>query len=376
MSRVLLHGKYDFVIVGSGLFGATVARQAVDAGNSVLVIERRAHIGGNCWSFKMAGIDIHAYGPHSLHTNDKAVWDWFSKYADLTPCILSPVANYRGSLYSLPFNMHTFYELWGVRTPEEAREKIEEQRVPIENPANLEEHVLSMVGRDVYERLVKGYTEKQYGKPCSDLPASLIARMPLLLTFDNDYNHKKYQGIPEDGWGAFFDRLLEGVEVVTGVDYLKHRDELESLADRVVFTGAIDEYYGYRFGPLEYRGRRFEHEELETDNFQGCALMNYTDAETPWLRTIEHKHFIGTKTPTTVVTKELATSWQPGDEPYYTVNDEANQARYDRYRELASQDGKVVFGGRLGEYRYYTMDDTVKSAFACWGSLVKKGDQR
>lgn len=372
MGLTYQRGRYDFVIVGAGLFGSAIARLAHDAGKHVLVIERRKHVGGNCWSFEQSGIDVHAYGPHALHTNDRRIWEWFSVFADFTPCIMSPIANYNGELYSLPFNMHTFYELWGVRTPEEARRKIESQRMPIANPANLEEHVLSMVGRDVYEKLVKGYTEKQYGKPCSELPASLIARMPLLLTFDNDYNHKKYQGIPTDGWGAFFDRLLDGIEVATDVDYLENRGILESLADSVVFTGPIDEYYGYRYGPLEYRGRRFEHEELETDNFQGCALMNYTDAETPWLRTIEHRHFIGADAPTTVVTKEFATVWRPGDEPYYTVNDESNQARYARYRELASQDNKVLFGGRLGEYRYYAMDDTVKSAFAVWDSLSKE----
>lgn len=246
--------------------------------------------------------------------------------------------------------------------------------MPIESPKNLEEHVLSMVGRDVYEKLVKGYTEKQYGKRCSELPASLIARMPLLLTFDNDYNHKKYQGIPSDGWEAFFVRLLKGIEVMTNVDYLKNRSEFEEGTSRVIFTGPIDEYYEYRYGPLEYRGRRFEHEEHDTDNLQGCALMNYTDAGTPWLRTIEHKHFIGMDTPTTVVTKEFATSWNPGEEPYYTVNDEVNQARYARYRGLASQDRNVVFGGRLGEYRYYSMDETVRSAFACWRFLRRLND--
>lgn len=364
--------RYDLVIAGAGLFGSTVARLAADEGKRVLVVERRDHVGGNCWSFKRSGIDVHAYGPHALHTDDKSIWDWFCGYADFTPCIMSPIANYRGELYNLPFSMNTFHALWGVRTPDEARRKLDEQRVPTENPANLEEHVLSMVGRDVYEKLVKGYTEKQYGKPCSELPESLIARMPLLLTFDNDYNHKKYQGIPTDGWGAFFDRVLEGVDVLTGTDYLESRSELEGLAATIVYTGPIDEYYGYRFGRLEYRGRRFEHEELDSANYQGCALMNYTDAETPWLRTIEHKHFLGADTPSTVVTREYATPWVPGDEPYYTVNDEENQKRYERYRDLSMAEGRIMFGGRLGEYRYYAMDDTVKSAMRCYKTLKRR----
>lgn len=372
MSQVPSRERYDLLVVGAGLFGSTVARLAVDEGMDVLVVERRDHIGGNCWSFKQVGVDVHAYGPHALHTNDRTIWEWFCSFADFVPRIMSPIANYRGELYCLPFSMHTFHALWGVGTPEEAAREIERQRVPCESPSNLEEHVLSMAGRDVYEKLVKGYAEKQYGKPCSELPASLISRMPMLMTFDVDYNHKRYQGVPAEGWGEFFDRLLSGVEVLTGVDFLARRSELEELSDMIVFTGPIDEYYGYRFGPLEYRGRKFEHEELAIPNYQGCALMNFTDEDVPWLRTIEHKHFLGAESPSTVITREYATPWSPGDEPYYTVNDEVNQRRYELYRSLASADEHVLFGGRLGEYRYYAMDDTVVSARRCFELLEER----
>lgn len=369
--------KYDLVVVGAGLFGLTVARLAADANMSVLVVEKRGHIGGNCWSFKQSGIDIHAYGPHALHTNDKAIWDWFCSFTDFTPCIMSPIANYKGELYSLPFNMYTFQALWGVNTPEEAAQKLDEQRISCANPSNLEQHVLSMVGEDIYEKLIKGYTEKQYGKPCEQLPKSIISRMPLLMTYDTDYNHKKYQGIPTNGWDTFFDSLIDGmqVEIITNINYFDHRNEFESIARQIVFTGPIDEYYDYCFGSLEYRGREFQHQELEIPNYQGCALMNYTDSDIPWLRTIEHKHFIGTISPHTVITREYATSWHPGDDPYYTVNDEENQRRYERYHRLASEENRVIFGGRLGEYRYYAMDDTVKSAKRCMDMLRKRMSQ-
>ena len=370
MQGALKSGRYDYLVVGAGLYGAAVARTAADRGMKVLVVERRDHIGGNCWSYKRSGIDVHAYGPHALHTNELSLWQWFCKYSDFTPCVMSPIANYKGELYNLPFSMNTFHALWGVTTPDEATHMLDEQRVPCEHPTNLEDHVLAMVGRDVYEKLVKGYTEKQYGKPCNELPPSLISRMPLLLTFDNDYNHKRYQGIPAFGWDVFFNALLEGIEVHTGVDFLSNRDELEGIAAKIVFTGPIDEYYDFCFGPLEYRGRRFEDKELNINNFQGCALMNYTDAETPWLRIIEHKHFLGTESLTTIVTREYATEWTPGDEPYYTVNDSVNQLRYAQYKALADEDEGVVFGGRLGEYRYYAMDDTVKSALALCNKIM------
>ncbi len=354
---------YDFLVVGAGLFGSTIARMASDHGKSVLVVERRDHVGGNCWSFKQEGIDVHAYGPHLLHTNDKEVWGWFSRFDDMLPSVASPIANFKGELYNLPFNMNTFHALWGVTTPAEAKVVIESQRVPCAEPANLEEHVLDMVGTDIYEKLVKGYTEKQYGKPCSRLPASIISRMPLLFTFCNDYSNERYQGVPEHGWDVFFERILDGIEVRCGVDYLDERGSLEGLAPVIIYTGAIDAYFDYRYGPLEYRGRRFEHRLLNVDNFQGCELMNYTDAETPWLRTIEHKHFTKTVSDKTVVTYEYATPWAPGEEPYYTVNDDENQERFALYAELARAEQNVHFGGRLAEYRYYDMQNTIRSAW-------------
>lgn len=358
-----MNHAYDFLIVGSGLFGSAIARMAADCGKRVLVIERRDHVGGNCWSFKQEGIDVHAYGPHLLHTNEKEIWDWFGCFDEMVPSIASPIANFKGELYNLPFNMNTFYALWGIRTPAEAREAIESQRVPCDEPSNLEEHVLDMVGTDIYRKMVKGYTEKQYGKPCSELPASVISRMPVLFTFCNDYSNERYQGVPEHGWDAFFNSLLDGIEVRCGVDYLEERHSLDGLAAATVYTGAIDAYYGYRFGPLEYRGRKFEHRVLDTDNFQGCELMNYTDAETPWLRTIEHKHFTGAASEKTVVTYEYATPWAPGEEPYYTVNDDKNQSRYALYARLARTEPNVFFGGRLAEYRYYDMQNTIRSAW-------------
>lgn len=352
------------IVVGSGLFGSAVARAMTDAGGRVLVIEKREHIGGNCWSFRENGIDVHAYGPHVLHTDSKAVWDWFCSLTEFSPCMMSPIANFRGELYNLPFNMNTFYALWGVRTPQEAKAKIASQRIPCKNPSNLEEHVLDVVGVDVYEKLVKGYTEKQYGKPCSELPVSLIRRMPLLFTFDNDYSHVRYQGVPRKGWPAVFESLLEGIDIELDVNYLENRDRFRKISQRIVFTGGIDAFYDYQYGPLEYRGRRFKHKTMDCANFQGCSLMNFTDKETPHLRTIEHKHFSGALSEVTVVTYEYATGWHPGDDPYYTVNDEANQDRYDAYMTLAVNTPNVFFGGRLGEYRYYDMQDTVKSAWA------------
>lgn len=358
--------RYDVLVVGAGLFGSVIARQAADNGKTALVVDRRGHVGGNCYSRKAEGIDVHVYGPHVVYADDDAVWGYLGSFGGMTPCMTSPIVNFYGELYNLPFNMNTFHALWGVVTPEEAKAKIESQRIPCAEPRNLEEHVLSMVGTDVYEKLVKGYAEKQYGRSCVELPTSVISRMPLLFTFDNDYLHRRYQGVPRDGYGAIFEALLDGVEVELGTDFCDNRREFDSMADSVVFTGAIDEYYGYRFGELEYRGRRFEHKTLETDNYQGVSIMNYTDAETPFLRTVEHRHFNGAKSDKTIVTWEYAESWEPGKVPYYPIEDETNKAKYRKYLELSKSDSHVHFGGRLGEYRYYDMQDTVRSALASY----------
>lgn len=353
---------YDVLVVGAGLYGCTIAREAVDRGLKPLVVDRRDHVGGNCYSKSIEGIDVHIYGPHVLHTDKADTWSYFLRFTDILPCVVTPIANFKGELYNLPFNMNTFHELWGVCTPEEARAKIEEQRVPCECPSNLEEHVLNMVGVDVYEKLVKGYTEKQYQKPCSELPASLISRMPLLYTFNNDYLHKRYQGVPEDGYDAMFNRMLQGVDVALGVDYLEDKERLDRQAPLVVYSGTVDSLFDYCYGPLEYRGRRFDHRVLDLENYQGVTLMNYTDNETPWLRTTEHKYFTNVQTRKTVVSFEYATPWKLGDEPFYSIGDRTNFERYECYKQLALREPNLVVGGRLGEYRYYTMADTVESA--------------
>lgn len=364
---------YDVLIIGAGLFGSVIAREAADRGLRPLVIERRSHIGGNCWSWREGGIDVHAYGPHVVHTNSRAVWRYLERFCEFIPCVCSPIANYKGELYNLPFNMNTFHALWGVRTPEEAQRVLEDQRIPCPEPKNLEERALDLAGRDVYEKLVRGYSEKQYGRSCQELPPSLIARMPMLLTFDNDYLHTRYQGVPTDGYEAVFERMLDGIEVQLNVDFLDDADYHRSLASMTVCTGPIDEFYSYRFGALEYRGRRFEHEILDIQNYQGCAMMNYTDAETPWLRVIEHKHFARQVSNQTVVTREYAIPWEPGDEPYYTVETQRNVNLYERYAALAAADPAVHFGGRLGEYRYFTMADTVASALRMSSNLFGPG---
>lgn len=357
--------EYDLLIVGAGLFGSVVAHEAIARGQRVLVLERREHLGGMCHSFQRAGIEVHAYGPHIMHVNDPAIWQYVSSLVELEPCMISPVVRNGGRVYNLPFNMNTFNQLWGAVTPVEARACIERTRVRCDHPSNLEEHVLDMVGTDIYETLVKGYTEKQYGKPCSELPASLISRMPLLFVYDNDYCHTRYQGIPAHGYTELFGRLLEGADVRKGVDYLENREYWNEQARQVVFTGQIDELFDYRFGPLEYRGRRFEHEVYEEENRQGVALMNYADASVPELRTIEHRHFVPTQSERTVVTREYATAWEPGDIPYYPIDDATNRARYDQYRSLAESIPNFHLGGRLAEYRYYDMEDTIASALAC-----------
>lgn len=362
---------YDYLVVGAGLFGAVFAQQAAAAGKKVLVVDKRPNIAGNVYTEKVEGINVHVYGAHIFHTNNKAVWDYITRFAEFNRFTNSPVANYKGELYSLPFNMYTFNRMWGVVTPEEAAAKIAAQRSEITGePRNLEEQAISLVGRDVFEKLVKGYTEKQWGRDCKELPPFIIKRLPVRLTFDNNYFNALYQGIPVGGYTKMVENLLEGIEVRLGVDYLADKANLDALADRVVYTGAIDAYFGYRLGTLEYRSVRFETELLDMPNFQGNAAVNYTDRETPWTRIIEHKWFEfgkderGNDLPKTVISREYSSEWQPGDEPYYPVNDAKNGALYAQYRALADQESKIIFGGRLGEYKYYDMDQVIAASLA------------
>ena len=356
--------EYDYLIVGAGLFGAVFARQAKEAGKKVLVIDRRNHVGGNVHTEEVAGIQVHRYGAHIFHTNDEEVWRFVTRFATFNRFTNCPVANYKGELYSLPFNMHTFNRMWGVTTPQEAAAKIEQQRreAGITVPQNLEEQAISLVGRDIYEKLIKGYTEKQWGRPCTELPAFIIKRLPVRLTYDNNYFNALHQGIPVGGYTAMVGNMLQGIEVRTGVDYLEHREELDKLANKIVYTGPIDAYFGYSLGTLQYRSVRFETELLDMPNYQGVAAMNYTDRETPWTRIIEHKHFEFGTQPQTVISREYSAEWHPGDEPYYPVNDARNSALYSQYRELAAAQPGTIFGGRLAEYRYYDMDTVIRSA--------------
>ena len=355
---------YDYLIVGAGLYGAVCAREAVKAGKKVLVIDKRPHIAGNVHTEEVEGINVHVYGAHIFHTNDRTVWDYVNQFAEFNRFTNSPVANYKGELYSLPFNMYTFNKMWGVVTPAEAAAKIEEQKreAGITEPKNLEEQAISLVGTDIYEKLVKGYTEKQWGRDCQDLPAFIIKRLPVRLTFDNNYFNALYQGIPMGGYTKMVENMLSGIEVRLNVDYFDHKEELDALADRVIYTGPIDAYFGYRLGNLEYRSVRFETEVLDIPNFQGNAAVNYTDRETPWTRIIEHKWFEFGAQPKTVISREFSSEWKPGDEPYYPVNDERNGALYQQYKSLADAEEKVIFGGRLGEYKYYDMDAVIASA--------------
>ena len=356
--------KYDYLVVGAGLYGAVFAREAKAAGKSVLVIDKRPNIAGNVYTEEVEGINVHVYGAHIFHTNNKKVWDYITQFAEFNRFTNSPVANYKGELYSLPFNMYTFNKMWGVVTPQEAADKIEQQRreAGITEPKNLEEQAISLVGRDIFEKLVKGYTEKQWGRDCKDLPAFIIKRLPVRLTFDNNYFNALYQGIPMGGYTKMVANLLDGIEVRLNVDYLENKEELDALADKVVYTGPIDAYFGYRLGTLEYRSVRFETEVLDMPNFQGNAAVNYTDRETPWTRIIEHKWFeFGTQSKT-VISREYSSEWKPGDEPYYPVNDEKNGALYQCYKALAEKEEKIIFGGRLGEYKYYDMDAVIASA--------------
>jgi len=355
---------YDYLIVGAGLYGAVCAREAVKAGKRVLVIDKRPNIAGNVYTEQIEGINVHVYGAHIFHTNNKTVWDYVNQFAEFNRFTNSPVANYKGELYSLPFNMYTFNKMWGVVTPEEAEAKIEEQRraAGITEPKNLEEQAISLVGTDIYEKLVKGYTEKQWGRDCKDLPAFIIKRLPVRFTFDNNYFNALYQGIPMGGYTKMVDNMLSGIEVRLNVDYLEHKAEFDALADRVIYTGPIDAYFDYKLGNLEYRSVRFETEVLDKPNFQGNAAVNYTDRETPFTRIIEHKWFEFGNQPKTVISREYSSEWKPGDEPYYPVNDQRNGELYQQYKALADAEEQVIFGGRLGEYKYYDMDAVIASA--------------
>lgn len=365
--------KYDYLVVGSGLYGAVFAHEAREAGKSVLVIDKRPNIAGNVYTEEIEGINVHKYGAHIFHTNNKTVWNYVTRFAEFNRFTNSPVANYHGELYSLPFNMYTFNKMWGVVTPEEAAAKIEEQRkeAGIAELKNLEEQAISLVGRDIFEKLVKGYTEKQWGRKCTELPPFIIKRLPVRLTFDNNYFNALYQGIPMGGYTKMVANMLEGTEVRLGVDYLEEKEMYDALAEKVIYTGPIDAYFQYQLGYLEYRSVRFETEVLDKPNFQGNAAVNYTDAETPWTRIIEHKWFEFGTQPRTVISREYSSEWKPGDEPYYPVNDEKNTLLYKKYKELADQEEKVIFGGRLGEYKYYDMDAVIASALEmCKKELV------
>lgn len=355
----------DFLIVGSGLFGAVTACELTKRGKKCLVLDKRPHIGGNVYTESVNGIHVHKYGAHIFHTSNKQVWDYVNSFVEFNRYTNSPVANYKGRLYNLPFNMNTFYQMWGVITPEQAKAKIEEQRREsgITNPQNLEEQAISLIGKDIYYALIKGYTEKQWGRKATELPAFIIKRLPVRFTFDNNYFNDSYQGIPMGGYTGLVEKMLEGVEVRLGVDYLENRAYFDSLADKVIYTGEIDRFFDYRFGHLEYRTVSFETELLEgVANYQGNAVINYTDAETPYTRIIEHKHFEFGQQPDTVISKEYSTEWKPGDEPYYPVNDEKNSELYKRYKSLADAQIKVLFGGRLAEYRYYDMHQVIERA--------------
>ncbi len=355
---------YDYLIVGAGLYGAVFARELTRAGKTCLVIDRRDHIAGNVYTENVSGIQVHKYGAHIFHTSDREVWDYVNQFAEFNNYINSPVAFYRDEVYNLPFNMNTFSKMWGIRTPAEAREIIARQvaELNISEPQNLEEQALSLVGTDVYTKLVKGYTEKQWGRDCKDLPAFIIKRLPCRFTYDNNYFNDRYQGIPMGGYTALVEKMLEGVEVRLGTDYFDLMEKEPGIAEKVVYTGCIDEYFGYKLGPLSYRSVRFETEELPIGDYQGNAVINYTDRDTPFTRIIEHKHFEFGKQPTTVISREYSAEWTLGMEPYYPVNDAQNGALYEEYKKLADAEGNVIFGGRLGQYRYYDMDKVIRAA--------------
>ena len=367
---------YDYLVVGSGLFGSVFAREATNRGKSVLVIDKRNNVGGNIYTENIEGIHVHKYGAHIFHTNNKEVWDYLNKYIEFNRFTNSPIANYKGELYSLPFNMYTFNKMWGVVTPAEAKERIEREvrEANITNPKNLEEQAISLVGKDIYLKLIKGYTEKQWGRDCKDLPSFIIKRLPVRFTYDNNYFNALYQGIPKGGYTKLINNLLDGIEIRLNTDYIKEKEKYKNIAKKIVFTGPIDEYYNYKLGTLEYRSVRFETELLDIDNFQGNAAVNYTDRETPWTRIIEHKWFEfgkddnGNDIPKTVISREFSSEWELGDEPYYPVNDEKNNKLYEEYKKLSMNEKNVIFGGRLGSYSYIDMDKTVEKAL----ELVKE----
>lgn len=355
--------KYDYVLVGSGLYAGVWAYEAKKRGKTCLVVEKRDHIGGNVYCEDVEGIHVHRYGAHIFHTSDRQVWDYVNNLAEFNRYTNSPVANYKGEMYNMPFNMNTFSKMWGISTPTEAKAIIEEQKKAVTGePGNLEEQAISLVGTDIYEKLIKGYTGKQWGRPCTELPAFIIRRLPVRFTYDNNYFNALYQGIPNGGYTAMVERMLEGTEVRLGVDYLEDKAQLDALAEQVIYTGPVDAYFGYRLGALEYRSVRFETEVLDMENYQGNAVVNYTDAETPYTRIIEHKHFEFGTQPKTVISREYSAEWKPGEEPYYPVNDEKNDSLYREYKKLADAQDGVLFGGRLGEYKYYDMDKVIAAA--------------
>jgi UDP-galactopyranose mutase len=358
--------KYDYLVVGAGLYGAVFAHEAMKKGKKVLVVDKRPHIAGNIYTEEVDGIRVHRYGAHIFHTSDKKVWDYVNQFAEFNNYINSPIARYHDELYNLPFNMNTFSKMWGIATPAEAKKIIHDQieDLHITEPKNLEEQALSLVGRDVYEKLIKGYTEKQWGRPCTELPAFIIRRLPLRFVYDNNYFNDRYQGIPIGGYTQIVEKLLAGADVRLNCDFLKNREELSGMADRILYTGQIDQYYDYKLGVLEYRSVRFETEELDTDNFQGNAVVNYTAREVPYTRIIEHKHFEFGKQDHTIISREYSSEWKKSDEPYYPVNNDRNNALYEEYRKMAEKEPRVRFGGRLGAYKYYDMDKVIAAALA------------
>lgn len=363
---------YDYVIVGSGLFGAVFAQNAIENGKKCLVIEKRKHIGGNAYTEEIEGIQVHRYGAHIFHTNDKEIWDYVNLFAEFNNYVNSPIANYNGEIFNLPFNMNTFNKMWGVITPDQAKEKIESSRVKLsKEPQNLEEQAVSLVGYEIYEKLIKGYTEKQWGRKCKDLPASIIKRLPCRFTYDNNYFNDRYQGIPIGGYTKMIEKMLKGSEIKTDINFLDEKEKYCGLAKTIIYTGAIDEFYNYEYGPLEYRSLKFETQVLDIPNYQGVAVVNYTDSETPYTRIIEHKHFEFGTQPKTVITNEYSVKWEPGFEPYYPVNDFKNQKRFEQYKELSKKDKNIIFCGRLGEYKYYDMKDVIQSALKLSKSILK-----